>query len=97
MNNSALPENESGSECAGDSIDCQCPSPRRPVTEALPPWRCVSCKGFACDYAERGETRCPEWRCDCFIATHPDSPMDLHPEAFIVGHPTPADPQGGDA
>lgn len=29
-------------------------------------------------------TRCPEWRCDCFIETFPGSPMALHPEAFIV-------------
>ncbi|HWV45524.1 MAG TPA: hypothetical protein VN039_05775, partial [Nitrospira sp.] len=38
----------------------------------------------ACEYADNGATRCPSWRCDCFIETHPDSPMGLHPEDFIV-------------
>lgn len=66
--------------------DCRCEKPNRPSGgEQLPPWECLSCGGFACDYAEPGETRCPSWRCDCFIETHPDSPMGLHPEAFIVG------------
>lgn len=39
---------------------------------------------FVCPFAGSGRTRCPEWRCDCFIETHPDSPFDLHPEDFIV-------------
>jgi hypothetical protein len=33
-----------------------------------------------------GIERCPDWLCDCFIATHPDdSPGGLHPEAFVIG------------
>jgi hypothetical protein len=44
---------------------------------------------FQCDYAEPGQRACPAWRCDCFVATHPDSPFDLHPEDFIVTMPTP--------
>lgn len=75
--------------------DCRCPEPNRPTgrePEQLPPWKCLTCGGFACDYAERGQTRCPSWRCDCFIATHPDSPMDLHPEVFVVGVVTPPAP-----
>lgn len=39
---------------------------------------------FHCPYAEEGALRCPSWRCDCFIETHPDSPFALHPEDFIV-------------
>jgi len=39
---------------------------------------------FHCPYAEIGYDRCPEWRCDCFIDTHPDSPLDLHPEDFAI-------------
>lgn len=42
---------------------------------------------FWCEHADPGQQRCPEWRCDCFIDTYPDSPFDLHPEAFLVdGH-----------
>jgi hypothetical protein len=70
--------------------DCQCPSPNRPTgrePEQLPPWECLTCAGYACEYADQGRTRCPEWRCDCFIATYPDSPRDLHPEAFVVTWP----------
>lgn len=39
---------------------------------------------YVCEYAGPGRSRCPSWRCDCFVATHPDSPSDLHPEAFRV-------------
>ena len=39
---------------------------------------------FQCDYAEPGERACPAWRCDCFVATHPDDPFGLHPEDFSV-------------
>lgn len=49
---------------------------------------CKRCHRFACEYADKGNTRCPEWRCDCFIETYPDSPRDLHPEAFTVVWPT---------
>lgn len=31
-----------------------------------------------------GEPRCPESICDCFIDTHPDDPLGLHPEDFVV-------------
>lgn len=48
---------------------------------------------FRCDYAEAGQSRCPAWRCDCFIATHPGDPFGLHPEAFIVARDLP--PVGG--
>lgn len=42
---------------------------------------------FHCDYADAGQDRCPEWRCDCFVATYPEDPFGLHPEAFLVdGH-----------
>lgn len=41
-------------------------------------------EGFQCDYADRGERRCPEWRCDCFVDTYPDDPFGIHPEAFTV-------------
>lgn len=34
-----------------------------------------------------GGPRCPESICDCFIDTHPDSPLDLHPEDFAVKVP----------
>jgi hypothetical protein len=47
--------------------------------------RTCKCAGFHCPYAGPYEKRCPEWRCDCFIETHPDTPFDLHPEDFIVG------------
>lgn len=40
---------------------------------------------FQCPYAGPSRNRCPEWRCDCFIDTHPDDPFGLHPEDFIVG------------
>jgi len=46
--------------------------------------KCERCGGFACAYADKGKARCPQWRCDCFIETHPDSPFDLHPEEFTV-------------
>jgi hypothetical protein len=35
-----------------------------------------------------GQPRCPEWLCDCFIDTHPDDPLGLHPEDFTVTYPT---------
>lgn len=37
-----------------------------------------------CEYAPTGQARCPEWRCDCFIESHPDDPFGLHPEDFHV-------------
>lgn len=40
---------------------------------------------FHCPHADPGQDRCPEWRCDCFIKTHPNDPFGLHPEDFIVG------------
>jgi hypothetical protein len=40
---------------------------------------------FTCPWAKRVQSRCPEWRCDCFINTHPDDPFGLHPEDCIVG------------
>ena len=36
--------------------------------------------------------RCMASICDCFRETHPDSPYDLHPEAFVVGRVIP--PEG---
>lgn len=36
-----------------------------------------------------GGPRCPESICDCFIDTHPDDPLGLHPEDFIVTFPVP--------
>ena len=60
--------------------DCLCSTPDRAENGF-----CRRCGGFACPYARTGQTRCPEWRCDCFIDNHPDSPFDLHPEDFIVG------------
>lgn len=67
--------------------DCRCPKPKRPTgrePEQLPPWKCLTCGGYACEYAPPDETRCPPSICDCFIATYPDSPRALHPEAFAV-------------
>jgi hypothetical protein len=44
---------------------------------------------FQCPYAPPDRSRCPQWRCDCFIDLYPDSPFALHPEAFVVtGMPT---------
>lgn len=31
-----------------------------------------------------GGPRCPESICDCFIETHPEDPLGLYPEDFIV-------------
>jgi hypothetical protein len=59
--------------------DCTCPKPQHDGRGY-----CERCKGFACEYADQGQTRCPAWRCDCFIEQYPDSPRALHPEAFIV-------------
>lgn len=41
--------------------------------------------GFQCDYAPRGQRACPAWRCDCFVATHPNDPFGLRSEDFNVG------------
>jgi hypothetical protein len=62
-----------------DVPDCRCPTPK-------PNGRgeCSACGRFACEYADRGRTRCSPSICDCFIDTYPDSPRALHPEAFIV-------------
>jgi hypothetical protein len=68
--------------------DCRCTKPNRPTgreAEQLPPWECLTCGGYACEYAERGRTRCSPAICDCFIEQFPDTPRSLHPEAFIVG------------
>jgi hypothetical protein len=35
-------------------------------------------------YPGSGAPRCLPSICDCFIDTYPDSPTNLHPEAFIV-------------
>lgn len=46
---------------------------------------------FHCPWADPGQDRCPEWRCDCFINLYPEDPLGLHPEAYAVlwlpGHP----------
>lgn len=42
---------------------------------------------FQCPWAEKGQARCPTWRCDCFIETHLDDPFGLHPEDFAVHAP----------
>jgi hypothetical protein len=68
--------------------DCICEEPHRPKSQAFPPYICLTCGGFACEYADKGMTRCSPTICDCFIATHPDSPRDLHPEAYVVVTPT---------
>lgn len=65
--------------------DCNCPKPTRTTRGDEDPSVCLTCSGFACEYADKGATRCPSWRCDCFIEQFPDGPMALHPEAFIVG------------
>lgn len=69
---------------------CICPEPTRPTgreVEQLAPWECLTCGGYACEYADRGQQKCSPSICDCFIAQSPDSPRDLHPEAFLVdGH-----------
>lgn len=62
--------------------DCRCPKPKY---DGL--GYCSVCKRFACEYARAGQTRCSPAICDCFIDTYPDSPRDLHPEAFIIGSP----------
>lgn len=64
--------------------DCSCSRPIRPVGDVDPNF-CGRCAGFSCVYADGGSSRCPSWRCDCFIETRPDDPMGLYPEAFIVG------------
>ena len=63
-----------------DAPDCRCSTPTHTGGGT-----CSKCDGFACEYADKGQTRCPSWRCDCFIETHPhDNPQGLHPEAFVV-------------
>lgn len=59
--------------------DCKCTVPK-PNGRG----KCSNCEGFACEYAGKGKTRCPQSICDCFIEQFPDSPRELHPEAFIV-------------
>jgi hypothetical protein len=54
------------------------------ANESARPLKKETIMTFQCSYADKGQTRCPEWRCDCFIVTHPDSPFDLHPEDFVV-------------
>ena len=62
--------------------DCRCSMPK-PTGRGT----CETCGRFACEYADRGQTRCSPAICDCFIDMHPDSPRDLHPEDFLVnGH-----------
>lgn len=34
-----------------------------------------------------GGPRCPESICDCFIESHPDDPLGLHPEDYAVRVP----------
>jgi hypothetical protein len=63
-----------------EAPDCKCPTPK-PNGRG----KCSTCDKFACEYADKGKTRCPSSICDCFIDTYPDSPRELHPEAFIVG------------
>lgn len=41
-------------------------------------------ENFQCPYADKGKKACNPSICDCFVATHPDSPFDLHPEDFKV-------------
>lgn len=67
-----------------DAPDCRCETPK-------PDGRgnCSTCGRFACEYADRGRTRCAPSICDCFIDMYPDSPRALHPEAFIVGRVIP--------
>ena len=64
--------------------DCTCPKPKH---DGL--GYCSRCGDFACEYASAGRTRCSPAICDCFIEQFPDSPSDLHPEAFIVAIPNP--------
>ncbi len=77
-----------------DAPDCRCPQGPDQSPHRKGEHECGRCRGFACGYADRGKTRCPSSRCDCFIETHPDSPMDLHPEDFIVGHIIPPGEKG---
>lgn len=71
-------------------IDCTCAVPGGGDREH-PEW-CDRCGGFSCPYAEVGLTRCPTWRCDCFIDSYPDDPMGLHPEAYMVIDTPPSHP-----
>lgn len=78
-----------------DVPDCRCPNGPTGGAHRRGEHKCDTCGGFACGYADKGRTRCPAWRCDCFIATHPDSPMDLHPEVFTVATRVVTPPEGG--
>jgi hypothetical protein len=55
----------------------------------------MSATPFQCPHAERGQDRCPAWRCDCFVDLHPDDPFGLHPEAFVVGRVPPSSEEPG--
>lgn len=37
------------------------------------------------DQCPLGGPRCHEAVCDCWIDQYPDSPLALHPEAYVVG------------
>jgi hypothetical protein len=63
---------------------CTCPEPDRSPRPPNREHECVRCGLFACSYAGKHSARCSPAICDCFIDTHPDSPMDLHPEDFLV-------------
>lgn len=39
--------------------------------------------------------RCPESICDCFVATHPENPTKLRPEAFTITFPPKPDDGDG--
>lgn len=70
---------------------CRCPMPDPSEAGA-----CRNCGEFACPYAGRGQAKCSSAICDCFVDTYPDSPFDLHPEAFVVTWPDSSPPRGGD-
>ena len=62
--------------------DCACETP-----EPNGRGQCAKCGKFACEYADKGKTRCDPAICDCFINEFPDSPRALHPEVFVVRWP----------
>jgi hypothetical protein len=80
-----------GQPSENDAPDCRCKTPK-------PDGRgnCSTCGRFACEYANRGQTRCSPSICDCFIDMFPDSPRALHPEVFIVGRVIPSGTGGTD-
>ena len=51
----------------------------RPATPPGPRSCMPECPGMP------GSPRCPTCLCDCFLNTHPDDPLGLHPEAFVIG------------